>query len=346
MVPRSVAFPECFVAGASRLNMSERQPSAIPATEPPTSNEAELARKRRAKLAVRFAGLLLVLVSLAFVVQRLSQHLGVFSDHFEEVSLSLMVGGLLVFTSSQLLLSTAWFLLLRWQGVRSVGAIDCHVLCGRAQISKYIPGNVFQYVARHLAFRRLGVSDGSLMLAVAYETLSFVIAAGLLVALGLPFFASEASVISPRLAALVGLVAILVLVAMVRFGRPLLRLVGRAPPDGTDIRVTQVLSVVPLYAIFLSLSGCLALALHRSAGGEATLGLAVIPAYSLAWLCGYVVPGASGGFGIREATLLVLLGDDPQGLFVSIGMRLITTSGDVLWFALSSLVDQFLRPKA
>ncbi|HEY6727125.1 MAG TPA: hypothetical protein VI197_23990 [Polyangiaceae bacterium] len=320
--------------------MPEPQPSGIPAPEPP-ANDAASPQNKRAKAVVRFGGSLLVVVSLAFVAQRLSQHLGVFAEHFEEVSIALMAGGLLAFTTSQLLLSSAWYLLLRWQGARSIRAADCHVLCGRAQISKYIPGNVFQYVARHLAFRRLGVSDGSLMLAVAYETLSFVIAAGLLVALGLPFFARQSSVISPPLAALAGLVAIVVLAGIVRFGRPLLKLVGRAPPEGSDLRVTQVLSVVPLYAAFLSLSGCLALALHRSAGGDGTLGLAVIPAYSLAWLCGYIVPGASGGFGIREATLLVLLGDNPQGLFVAIGMRIITTLGDVLWFAVSSLVARF-----
>lgn len=322
--------------------MPEPQPSAMTAPEPPATDAAP---RNKRKAAIRIAGTLLVVVSLVFVAQRLSQHLSVFTEHFEEVSLTLMAGGLFAFTFSQLLLSSAWYLLLRWQGARSIRAADCHVLCGRAQISKYIPGNVFQYVARHLAFRRLGVSDGSLMLAVAYETLSFVIAAGLLVALGLPLFARHSSVISPPLAAFVGLAAIVVLLGLVRFGRPLLKLVGRAPPEGADIRVTQVLSVVPLYVAFLSVSGCLALALYRSAGGDAALGLAVIPAYSLAWLCGYVVPGASGGFGIREATLLVLLGDNPQGLFVSIGMRIITTLGDVLWFAVSSLVAQFQHAK-
>ena len=305
----------------------------MPESPPPAS-------PKRTKSAIRILGILLVVLSLGFVAQRLSQHIGVFAERFGAGSLALMAVGLLVFTTSQLFLSSAWYLLLRWQGVQGITARDCHVLCGRAQISKYIPGNIFQYVARHLAFRRLGVSDGSLVLATAYETLSFVIAAGSLVALGLPFFARQSSVISPPLAAAVGLVAMLVLLGLVRFGRPLLSLVGRAPPPGADIRATQVLTVVPLYAAFVSLSGCLALALYRSFGGDAALGLAVIPAYSLAWLCGYVVPGASGGFGIREATLLVLLGDNPQGLFVSIGMRVITTLGDVLWFVLSSLVAQ------
>src|SRR5688572_71804 len=181
---------------------------------------------KRTKSAIRILGIALVVLSLGFVAQRLSQHVSVFAERFGAASLALMGGGLLAFTTSQLLLSSAWYLLLRWQGVRGIKARDCHVLCGRAQISKYIPGNIFQYVARHLAFRRLGVSDGSLVLATAYETMSFVIAAGSLVALGLPFFARQSSVISPPLAALVGLVAIVVVVGLVRFGRPLLKLVG------------------------------------------------------------------------------------------------------------------------
>lgn len=305
---------------------------------PPTS-------PKRAKSAIRILGIALVVLSLGFVAQRLSQHIGVFAHRFGASSMALMAIGLLVFTTSQLCLSSAWYLLLRFQGVRGIKARDCHVLCGRAQISKYIPGNIFQYVARHLAFRRLGVSDGSLVLTTAYETMSFVVAAGSLVALGLPFLTRGSSVISPQLATGVGLVAMLVLLGLVRFGRPLLALVGRAPPAGADIRTVQVLSVVPLYALFLCVSGCLAFALHRSFGSYATLEipvytLAVIPAYSLAWLCGYVVPGASGGFGIREATLLVLLGDNPQSLFVAIGMRVITTLGDVLWFVVASLVAQ------
>ena len=146
--------------------MPEPRVSAIPIPEQPSKGETA-PRKKRAKGVVRVVGILLVLVSLAFVGQRLAQHLGTFSDQFDDVSWALMAVGLVLFTASQLLLSSGWYLLLRWQGAKELRASDCHVLCGRAQISKYIPGNVFQYVARHLAFRRLGVSDGSLMLAAA-----------------------------------------------------------------------------------------------------------------------------------------------------------------------------------
>ncbi len=319
--------------------MSEPAPPLPPASP-------EQPGRARGKRLVRWVGLALVALSLIFVVARVAEHLGQFRAHMGTVGIASATLAVVAFTVSQLLLSTAWYLLVRWQGIHTLRARDAHLLCGRAQISKYIPGNVFQYVARHLAFRRLGVQDGSLVLAAAYETLSFVVAAGLLTLTGLPFYARSSSVISPPLAVLLSFLAVLVLLFLVRFGRPLLQLIGRAPPEGVDLRVGQVLSVVPLYVLFLGFSGSLAMLLYSAASGSSPLNVAVIPAYALAWLSGYVVPGASGGLGIREATLLVLLGDNPNALFVALGMRVITTLGDILWFAASSLLAQLQPTRA
>jgi uncharacterized membrane protein YbhN (UPF0104 family) len=93
-----------------------------------------------------------------------------------------------------------------------------------------------------------------------------------------------------------------------------------------------------LYAAFLTISGAIAVLLHWQLGEANRPQLAIVPAYALAWLSGYAVPGASGGLGIREATLVLLLGDSPESVFVALGMRVVTTIGEVLWFVVSSLV--------
>jgi hypothetical protein len=90
-----------------------------------------------------------------------------------------------------------------------------------------------------------------------------------------------------------------------------------------------VASVLPLYASFFLVSGALALSLHALASPVGGVLLALVPGYALAWLCGYVVPGASAGIGVREAVLLLLLGEDSAALFVAVGMRVVTTLGDV-----------------
>ena len=61
----------------------------------------------------------------------------------------------------------------------------------------------------------------------------------------------------------------------------------------------------------------------------------VTSTYVIAWVLGYIVPGASGGIGIREMALLLLLGPLlGDGLVLSLAMihRLITIIGDFLGY--------------
>jgi hypothetical protein len=64
----------------------------------------------------------------------------------------------------------------------------------------------------------------------------------------------------------------------------------------------------------------------------------VIPAYAAAWLAGFALPGAPGGLGVREAAFIMLveptLGAVP-GLEIAMATRVVTTLGDLLFFAAS-----------
>jgi glycosyltransferase 2 family protein len=61
-------------------------------------------------------------------------------------------------------------------------------------------------------------------------------------------------------------------------------------------------------------------------------------AYLSAWHIGYMVPGASGGVGVREATLLALIAEpagEPAALALALVMRVQNVVGDLLFFAAS-----------
>ncbi|TLY33094.1 MAG: DUF4175 domain-containing protein [Ignavibacteria bacterium] len=64
--------------------------------------------------------------------------------------------------------------------------------------------------------------------------------------------------------------------------------------------------------------------------------------FTLAWLLGFVMPGASGGIGVREAVIVGLFGSS-LGTGVAAGLaivlRLITVVGDLLTFTIASLLD-------
>ena len=68
--------------------------------------------------------------------------------------------------------------------------------------------------------------------------------------------------------------------------------------------------------------------------------------FLLAWLIGFITPGAPGGIGVREASVLVttsaIMGPGPALLFAA-ATRIVTLGGDAL-FALGALVAGQFRP--
>jgi hypothetical protein len=285
------------------------------------------------------AGIALVLLSLVFVALRLRDQIASLRQLANGYGLLLLVGGGFVYGASLLLISHAFWLLLRWQGELGVASMESHRIYGRAQIAKYLPGNVVQFVARHVAYRERGVSDGALGLAALYEALGMAGAASCLALLGFPFL---------NLPIIAGGGARLILALGVGLGAAvcgigvlprLLAWVARRRGQATRERLTarNVARLLLLYGAFFLVSGTLALYLHRHASTQAGFLLEIIPAYALAWLCGFVVPGASAGIGVREAVIVLLFGENPASLFMAMGMRVITTLGDALLLAATTI---------
>ena len=57
----------------------------------------------------------------------------------------------------------------------------------------------------------------------------------------------------------------------------------------------------------------------------------------MAWWLGFVAPGSSAGVGVREAVLVLTLEPHLAGdgaMLIALALRLITTFGDLLFFAL------------
>jgi uncharacterized membrane protein YbhN (UPF0104 family) len=91
----------------------------------------------------------------------------------------------------------------------------------------------------------------------------------------------------------------------------------------------------------LAINGVLIAYLHASMW-DVTSGLhwsQFAVGFSLAWVVGFVVPGAPGGIGVREAVFVSLFAPTlGAGIAanLAIALRLITTLSDVVTFALAS----------
>lgn len=199
----------------------------------------------------------------------------------------------------------------------------------KSQFAKYLPGNVFQYAARHVLGRQVGVPHATLAQAAALEMLLLASSAAFLTLwLGMPVLRTLVPTFPdiPRAASLLILAVI-----------PALAWLPLPSRFGTWRRHTaaQVAAAFAGYTgFFLLFGGLYAAALWWCDAGRADF-THVIAGSSLAWLLGFVVPGAPAGAGLREAALAVAAGSGaatPQLLAAIVLFRLTTLGGDLLAF--------------
>jgi len=184
------------------------------------------------------------------------------------------------------------------------------------QIAKYLPGNVAHVVGRVALARRYGFALPRVILAMTFETGWVIIAAvgvsvaallveGPRLSAALPQFPAEgiALVIAAALAVPAA--------AAWMLGRWRPRMLARLLGD-TDIALPGIwptLACVAIYCTSFAIGGfaldILAQGPLAAADGRYVLLTGV---FAVAWVAGYVVPGAPGGLGVREAILVAALG--------------------------------------
>ena len=194
---------------------------------------------------------------------------------------------------------------------------------GLSQLAKYVPGNIF-----HLASRQgLGVAEGLngwvLAKTAAWEL-------GLISICGLIFLILLLPWILPAIQAPSAVILFIIFIA------------------ATGLILRQLSSPCMMRAFlwqtaFLLVSGVLFTALLATISDFSdfsfSTGLVVCGAYIIAWLAGFITPGAPAGAGIRELVLLMLLkGNFAEATVLSaiVLSRVATISGDFLFFIAAS----------
>ena len=284
----------------------------------------------------RLLGWSLTGVALGFVGWQLTQG-GTWQlagDHLERLAPAVLLGAI-TYALASFLLAEAWRQLLG-ADAGSAPAAAYHAVYGRTQIIKYLPGNVFHFAGRQILGRRLGHEQAALALASMAEILLLLLVAASLAAPLVPRWLSLDPAVALALAALAvaaGLAIRPLLSGGTRFSR------WRA----WSARITplRLCRAALLYAAFFVIGGVLLWLLTLSAGGRDvdTCDLAIsISALALAWMAGFVTPGSSAGFGVREAVLIMALQsslDREAAVLVALAMRLVTLVGDILFLAAS-----------
>ncbi|MEX0450041.1 hypothetical protein V6X63_09815 [Spiribacter sp. 221] len=268
---------------------------------------------------LRLLGGLAGLAGVGFVAFAIYRELG--RDEFSDLGygdFAILLPLVLAYAATNLLLAAAWWWLLKAQGQVIPFASSVRIY-GVSQMAKYVPGNVV-----HLAGRQaLAVSSGLAGIAVAksmaWEMLALAVGALTFSLLLLPLWI-DLPVAMVEVAFVISLLA-----ASVAFSR---------------LVSPHFKPVLWLHATFLAVSGLIFWFLVMSLSPESlSHGVHVVAAgFVIAWLIGFVTPGAPAGLGVRELVLLGLFSSsvDAQAILVAVVMsRIVTGLGDLIFYLLT-----------
>ncbi len=220
------------------------------------------------------------------------------------------------------------------------------VIWGKANIAKYLPGNVMHFPARQVLGVRFGWPQAGIAAASLLEIALQVLLPTALAALALVAFG--------RLAMLNDLGEWLVIVILLAlagltiavFGRHFRRLLPQLLKPLASLQLARPAELLPAafwYLLFFLGMSVVVWTLYTLLLGYIQLrDLPILAAaFLISWVIGFVAPGAPGGIGVREGSFAVLGGvflNQDLLVLVALLMRLVTLLGEGLLFLLALYV--------
>lgn len=294
---------------------------------------------RRAAKLLAFG---LVAVAGIYFLRSLSQHLSEIPPiQWSVPAVAAGLASVLAVLTTVALIGLMWQLLLRDQNAKASTAKVMQII-SIAQIGKYLPGNVGHFAGRTVLGNAAGIPTGIIVSTMLIETLwTVAVGAGLSLVAITQFLASSGAdwvppVTGTQLAA--GAVLLLTLPSiglklMNRFAPKVSLWLGGGKPVLEPRFKTALMVTALMLLCFFLLGGALHLQAKWIFGASESSLIAVTTLFTAAWLMGYLIPGAPGGLGVREAMMVVLLAPlYGTGVAAGLGltMRLVTITADGL----------------
>ncbi len=299
-------------------------------------------------------GIVLTLVCVVFFARSLLQ---VDADLLVALSIDRLVASVAVWSVlyAALLagLTVGFVQLVHASGHRAATVKEGLAVWGKANMAKYLPGNVLHFAGRQLIGRRFGWPQGGIAAASLLEiALQILLPCGL--AMLLLLGSGKLEMLEAQgdwpwhlvlLVAAASVSALLLVGLRARMPSRLLAPLARLTPPNP----AALLPAALCYLVFFVGMSLMVWALHGLVTGHAIARELPIlaAAFLISWVIGFVVPGAPGGIGVREGSFAVLGGVflEPDALIIVAAlMRLVTLLGEGLVFLLAVRLARAERP--
>ncbi len=244
----------------------------------------------------------------------------------------------------------AWRCLLMAISGKEIPFKNVYYIYSKSNLAKYLPGNVMHFAGRNLLGEELGVRQADIALATVFEIILTLVSA---VFLALVFSSSyllqtirlilenpgyRKTLMLLAAAGMILLAAVAVLAAKNRKVKQyLVQLVSRD-------NLAAVLKTLPIYwpsFLIVGLINVLIFSLVLGVKMEPGTAVSVIGLTIISWLVGYIVPGAPGGIGVREAVSVLLMAPllgTENVIVAAVLLRVVNVIGDVLMYLIGSII--------
>lgn len=304
------------------------------------SGVKKIGNGKKAK-AIKYIGYILMIVSFVYLAQMIWSYkskinFSLIKHPYAAVGYFLltMVGFAVVVYIS----SFAWKQILEFLYGKKINYGEIRDVYVKANIGKYLPGNVMHFAGRNMLGKKLGFSHIDMALSSVTEVLVLVITSCIWAAI--LAFESFKQVVQKKvettnhilLGAIIAAVFFVVVVAIIfAVKKGYMQKLRKLFTKGS---YKLFIRLFIIYSFTLIVPGIFLVFIFTQVLGQSmTLHyvLLTIAAYIISWVIGYIVP-VPGGLGVREAALTLILGSTPLTIVAILLHRVASILGDALAF--------------
>jgi hypothetical protein len=302
-----------------------------------------LKEKRDWKKIFKNIGNILVIISIIFLVRKITRLDINYKNYFSISNLLKLTPTLIIFTILMIFQFFPWKMILFSMTKENVSMLSMAKIFTKSSIMKYIPGNVFQYVGRiEIISENKKFNTSNVAVSVIIESLCLFCAAIIVGIVGARKYTLSVFKENKLLIFLVIGIFLVFFIIMCIYRKKI-----RAFLEKKNIKIsmqllTAICFSITFFAITFIVQGLLLTDILSifSSNNIFTASAIICGAYSIGWVVGYITPGASGGIGIRETILCMLLKNvttDDIILVAVLVFRLVNILGDLLAFGIVQL---------
>lgn len=295
------------------------------------------------KKIIKWAGRILSLLAVVFIVKKVMEIDFDSKLIFSPVGIMVIAALVLIQTALIFLACRAWEHYLFQFGNVKPNRSRIWFVYSKANLFKYIPGNVFQYVGRNelaveseLSHKQVAASTvaDTLTMVIIKVFVSFVLLRGQL-------FKVIEKYVDRRITIgifILGLICVFTLIVVLARKKDYIRLVVQSKKSIAKSLI-DYLCVDAVSGIMYMVVICIILNYSCTFGEVCFL----VGGYTMASVIGFVTPGAPGGIGIREAVIIFLskgIIDSDLLTTAAVVMRIICIAADILAFCFAYLLSR------